>query len=64
MRADIETRFKAYKDGIQGSFMTPDEAREKEGWPSLDGGDRLYINGAYVPLNQARAPVTRPDGRQ
>lgn len=61
---DIQARFNAYKDGVGGGFIMPDEARKKEGLPSAPGGDRLYINGSYVPLTDARTPVVRPDGRQ
>ena len=33
--------------------MTPNEAREKEDLPPLDGGDKLYVQGAMVPIEQA-----------
>jgi hypothetical protein len=33
--------------------MTPNEAREKEDLPPLEGGDKLYVQGAMVPIEQA-----------
>lgn len=32
LRADIQTRFEAYKIGIDAGFLTPEEARQKEGY--------------------------------
>jgi hypothetical protein len=39
--------------------MTPAEAREMENLPFIEGSDRLYINSAVVPLDQAEAIPTR-----
>jgi HK97 family phage portal protein len=41
LRADIETRFRAYAIGIKHRFLTPNEAREQEGWAALPGGDEF-----------------------
>jgi len=53
LRSDIKTRYEAYRTGIQGGFLTPNEARAKEELPPLEGGDQLLVNGSYVPITQA-----------
>lgn len=45
LRADLKTRYEAYRVGIQGGFLTPNEAREKEDMAGIDGGDKLICNG-------------------
>jgi len=51
IRSDIQTRYEAYRLGIQGGFLKPNEARAMEDLPPERGGDRLYVNGAIVPLD-------------
>lgn len=50
-RADIKTRYEAYRVGIQGGFLTPNEVRQKEELEEKKGGDELYVNGATVKLS-------------
>jgi HK97 family phage portal protein len=45
IRADIVARYNAYRIGIQGSFIKPNEARSLEELPPAAGGDQLYANG-------------------
>ncbi|MTI95188.1 MAG: phage portal protein [Firmicutes bacterium] len=52
LRADIGTRMEAYRKGIQGGMLAPNEAREKEELAPFDGGDMLLVNKAMVPLSQ------------
>lgn len=52
VRSDIKTRYEAYRVGIQGGFLTPNEVRALEELPALDGGDVLLVNGAMRPLEQ------------
>jgi len=52
LRSDLLTRFNAYRVGIQGGVLKPNEARALEDLPPEPGGDRLYVNGAIVPLDQ------------
>lgn len=48
VRADIETRYKAYVDGIQWGFLSRDEVRERENLnPMPDGIGEVY----WQPLN-------------
>jgi HK97 family phage portal protein len=52
-RGDLKARYEAYRIGIHGGFLMPDEARVAEGLPKAEGGDKLYIQGATVPLVDA-----------
>ncbi len=53
LRGDFKTRMEGHAAAIQAGIETPNEAREMENKPSMDGGDRLFIQGANVPLDQA-----------
>jgi len=50
LRGDFKTRMDGMARAINTAQMTPNEARKKENRPPLEGGDRLYIQGAMVPL--------------
>jgi HK97 family phage portal protein len=53
LRADIKTRYEAYRTGIQGGFLKPNEARAKEELPPEEGGDQLLVNGNMMPISMA-----------
>lgn len=53
LRSDLKTRYEAYRVGVQGGFLTPNEVRAMEELPKKPGGDQLYVNGAIVPLTTA-----------
>lgn len=55
LRADLKTRYEAYRIGVQGGFLAPNEPRKLENLPPMEGGDQLYLNGSYVPITQAGA---------
>lgn len=61
-RADIKTRYEAYRIGIQGGFMTPNQVREKEEWEPQEGGDTLLVNGNMVPITEAGAAYRNKKG--
>lgn len=42
IRPDIEARYRMYATGINGGFLLPDEARDSEGLPPAEGGDKLH----------------------
>jgi HK97 family phage portal protein len=50
MRGDIEGKYNAYKNGIQGTWLTPNEVRADEELDPIDGGDVLLQPANYVPL--------------
>lgn len=57
LRGDYMTRMTGNSTAIQTGQLTPNEAREMDNRAPLTGGDKLYIQGATVPLEaQANAP--------
>jgi len=54
VRSDIKTRYEAYRTGIQGGFLKPNEVRAWEELPAEPGGDELYANSALAPLTVLR----------
>lgn len=50
LRGDFKTRMEGYARAIQAGILMPNEGRESENRPKADGGDRLYMQGANVPL--------------
>lgn len=53
LRADYSTRMEGHRTGVQGGFLTPNEARALEGREPLEGGDQLFVQQATVPLSMA-----------
>ncbi|XOV81657.1 MAG: phage portal protein [bacterium] len=43
LRGDFGTRMEGYAKGIQNSILTPNEVRQKENNPPMDGGDQLFL---------------------
>lgn len=54
-RGDLKSRMEALARGVQTSLLTPNEARSIDNRAPLDGGDKLYMQGATVPLGQYQA---------
>lgn len=52
LRADLKSRFESYRVGIASGVMTPNEARYFENLPPMEGGDKLYMQGAMMPIDQ------------
>lgn len=52
LRADMDKRFKTFKEAITGGFMSPNEARAEEGWSRKDGGDDLFMQQQMTPISQ------------
>lgn len=66
LKADPEKSAAATKNAVGTAWMTPNEAREQQGMPTLDDpeADRLFVSGpsgmmfsAQVPVAAAGAPV-------
>jgi HK97 family phage portal protein len=51
LRGDYKTRMEGNSTAIQTGQLTPNEARAMDNRESLGGGDKLYIQGATVPLD-------------
>lgn len=62
LRGDYKTRTEGHSTGVNAGVLTPNEARALENRPPLEGGDKLYIQGATVPLeiqsNMTASPAT------
>lgn len=58
LRGDLKTRTEFWAQAIQNGIATPNEARADFNLPPVDGGDKLFINGASVPLELAAAGQT------
>ncbi len=52
-RGDFKSRTEAMARSILTGQLMPNEARELEGRPAAEGGDRLYVQQATVPLTDA-----------
>jgi HK97 family phage portal protein len=52
LRADQKSRFDGYRTGIAGGIATPNECRAWEGLPPMEGGDKLYMQGATLPIDK------------
>lgn len=50
LRAALQTRYNAYRTGIVGMFLTPNEARRAEGLPDHPEGDTLYQPTNVAPM--------------
>lgn len=50
LRGDTKTRIEALATAINNGIMTPNEARQKEDLPLHPEGDKLIVNGNYIPL--------------
>lgn len=50
LRGDFKTRMEGHAAAIQHGIKTPNEARTEENLPSIDGGERAYMQGAMMPI--------------
>jgi HK97 family phage portal protein len=57
LRGTPEAQMESIAKQIQSGITTPNEARKALNRPSMEGGDRLLVNGALVPLTLAGAQV-------
>jgi HK97 family phage portal protein len=57
MRGNFAGRIAALSGAVQNALRTPNEARAVDNLPPIEGGDKLYIQGATVPLEDAGAQV-------
>lgn len=62
VRGDLKSRMEALARSVNAAIMTPNEARALDNRVALPGGDKLYIQGATVPLEDAGkiAPAPNP----
>lgn len=60
MRGDFTSRMTGLAQAVQNALLTPNEARNSEGRPSLPGGDDLFMQGATVPIADTGKPPAKP----
>lgn len=60
LRASEKDRYEGYRVAIAAGFLKPNEARAKEWMPPVAGGDRLLIQGAMVPIEDAGKATATP----
>ena len=56
LRGDYGSRMQGYATGISNGFLSPNDVHRLENMPLIPaekGGDSYYLNGGYVPLEQA-----------
>ena len=67
LRGDYKTRMEGNSTAIQTGQLTPNEARSMDNREPLEGGDKLFIQGATVPLDghtgQQEAPPVGNEGQ-
>lgn len=62
LRGDFKTRMEGWAQAIMSGQVKPNEARRAENRPDAEGGDRLYMQGATVPIEQSGADQGGQDG--
>ena len=55
LRMDFAARIDGLTKGVQGGLYTPNEARQAEDLPNIDGGDSVYLQQQMVPLADAQS---------
>lgn len=58
LRGDFEVRAQAKVSLISTAQLTPNEGRKMDNLPAIEGGDRLYINSAFIPLDEVSSRTT------
>lgn len=64
LRGDYRTRMEGHAKAITAGVRTPNDARELENLPPIEGGDQAFIQGAMRPLTEpyvAGAPAPPED---
>jgi HK97 family phage portal protein len=60
LRGDLKTRAEAGSKMIVSGMLTPEEWRKRENLPGMAGANKLFIQGAMVPLENAGAQNVPP----
>ena len=53
LRGDFEVRADAKQKLVGSAMLTPNEGRRMDNLPPVEGGDRLYINSTFIPIENA-----------
>jgi HK97 family phage portal protein len=60
LRGDFKSRMEGHGHSVQNAVRTPNEVRRLENLPDHPDGDKLYIQGATVPLGTQKPAVEEP----
>jgi HK97 family phage portal protein len=60
LRGDFKTRMDGWARAVQGGILTPNEAREAENYPPIAGGEKLFMQGATMPIDALTAVSANP----
>ena len=52
LRGSLAERYDSYVKGINGGFLKPNEARQFENLPPVDGGNELMVQAQMIPISQ------------
>lgn len=52
LKPDESERYRSYREAILAGFMTPNQARLREGWEPIAGGDVAYMQQQNLPLQE------------
>ena len=64
LRGDFSTRMAGYATSISHGIRTPNEVRELENLPSLEGGDDLMIQGATIKIKDQGLDLSPNTGEE
>ncbi len=64
MRGDMKTRAEVQARRIGVALLKPNEGRRQENLPPEPGGDKLYIQSGYIPLEMAAEGKGAESGRR
>ena len=60
LRSALKDRMEALARGVQGGILAPNEARNREGYSSVEHGDEPRVQQQVVPLSAAAAIPAAP----
>lgn len=59
LRTDTKTQMEMLKDAVNNGIYKPNEARRYLDMPDDPGGDKLIVNGNYIPLEKVGTQYTK-----
>lgn len=63
LRGDSQARSTYYRELFNSAALTPNEIRALEDMAPVDGGDQLFINSTYLPVEMAGQDAMALDGQ-
>lgn len=60
LQAEIDVRMEALARAVQGGIYSVNDAREIEGLPPVEGGDKVRLQSQMVPIDGSQPPAAVP----